>query len=146
MDLKGTLKAITLDIRHELEGRYDVHGKWQAGDLERRLGEIGVWRDRPAKPAEELTYRSPEDREARRVVDAFIETRIEAGLDRAHAVQEFVMDAAYTWANRMLALRCMEARSLIDEVILQKDAYGSRSLQHHRLAKNAPERCAGEDE
>jgi len=146
MDLKGTLKAITLDIRHELEGRYDAQGKWQAGDLERRLGEIGVWRDRPAKPADELTYRSPEDREARCVVDAFLDTRIEAGLDRVHAVQEFVMDTAYTWANRLLAVRCMEARNLIDEVILQKDAYGGRSLQHHRLAKNAPDRCAGEDE
>src|SRR5262249_41179035 len=40
----------------------------------------------------------------------------------------------------------MEARSLIDEVILQKDTYGGRSLQHNRLAKRQPERCAGEDE
>jgi hypothetical protein len=40
----------------------------------------------------------------------------------------------------------MEARGLIDEVILQKDAYGGRSLQHQRLARKEPERCSGEDE
>ncbi len=144
--LKSCLKAITLELRHELEGQYDTNGEWHPGDLEHRLAEIGVWRDRPAKPASELAYRAAEDREARRVVDAFLESRTEAGLDRAQAVEEFVREAAYTWANRLLALRCMEARGLIDEVILQKEVYGGRSLQHQRLAKKAPERCTGEDE
>jgi hypothetical protein len=146
MDVKGTLKAITLELRRELEGRYDAQGIWHAGDLERRLGEIGVWRDRPPKNVEELTYRVPEDRQARSVVDAFLQSRAEAGQSRETAIAEFVRDAAYTWANRLMALRCMEARSLIDEVVLQKDAYGGRSLQHNRLAKKHPERCAGEDE
>lgn len=144
--LKSCLKAITLELRHELEGQHDANGEWHPGDLERRLAEIGVWRDRPAKPAGELAYRSAEDREARRVVDAFLKNRVEAGLDRAQAVEEFVREAAYTWANRILALRCMEVRGLIDEVILQKEVYGRRSLQHQRLAKKAPERCTGEDE
>jgi len=80
------------------------------------------------------------------VVDAFIQNRVEAGRAREAAIAEFVREAAYTWANRLLALRCMEARGLIDEVILQKDAYGGRSLQHNRLALKEPERCAGEDE
>lgn len=146
MDVKGTLKAITLELRRELEGRYDAQGTWQPGDLERRLASIGVWRDRPPKPVDELPRLAPEDRQARRVVDAFIENRREAGQSREAAIAEFVRDAAYTWANRLLALRCMEARSLIDEVILQKEAYGGRSLQHNRLAKKQPERCAGEDE
>ncbi len=145
MDAKATLKTITLELRHELEGRYDAAGSWQGGDLERRLGEIGVWRNR-AKRADEVAYRVPEDRRARGVVDAFIENRTAAGLSREAAVAEFVRDAAYTWANRLLALRCMEARGLVDEVILQKEAYGGRSLQHNRLAKRQPERCSGEDE
>ncbi|MBI4561963.1 MAG: hypothetical protein HY724_07945, partial [Candidatus Rokubacteria bacterium] len=144
--LKSCLKAITLELRHELEGFHDGSGAWQPGDLERRLGEIGVWRDRPPKPADELTYRTGEDRAARRVVDAFLKNRMEAGHQRGAAVAEFVREAAYTWANRLLALRCMEARGLMDEVILQKEAYGSRSLQHHRLVQRAPDRCAGEDE
>lgn len=146
MDVKGTLKAITLELRRELEGKYDQHGAWQPGDLERRLGAIGVRRDRAPVPVDELPHLAPEDREARRVVDAFLQSRAEAGQSREAAIAEFVRDAAYTWANRLLALRCMEARSLIDEVILQKDAYGGRSLQHNRLAKKQPELCAGEDE
>ena len=103
-------------------------------------------RDRAPVPVDELPHLSPEDREARRVVDAFLQSRAEAGQSREAAIAEFVREAAYTWANRLLALRCMEARGLIDEVILQKDAYGGRSLQHNRLAKKQPERCAGEDE
>ena len=67
-------------------------------------------------------------------------------LSRAEAVAEFVRETAYTWANRLLALRCMEARELIDEVILQKSIYGGRSLEHHRLAQRQPELCAGEDD
>ncbi len=146
MDVKGTLKAITLELRRELEGRYDAQGTWQPGDLERRLAAIGVRRDRAPVPVDELPHLTPEDREARRVVDAFLKSRAEAGLSREAAIAELVRDAAYTWANRLLALRCMEARGLIDEVILQKDAYGGRSLQHNRLAKKQPERCTGEDE
>jgi len=146
MDVKGTLKAVTLELRRELDGRYDTQGTWHSGDLERRLASIGVWRDREPKPLDELPRLVPDDREARRLVDAFLESRREAGRSREDAIAEFVRDAAYTWANRLLALRCMEARGLIDEVILQKDAYGGRSLQHNRLAKKQPERCAGEDE
>src|SRR5438270_7533954 len=130
MDVKGTLKALTLEFRRELEGKYDAQGNWQAGDLERRLAAIGVRRDRSPVPVDELSYLSADDREARRVVDAFIQSRAEAGQEREGAIADFVRAAAYSWANRLLALRCMEARSLIDEVILQKDAYGGRSLQH----------------
>jgi hypothetical protein len=146
MDLKSTLRAITLELRHELEGKCDAQGGWQPGDLERRLAAIGVRRDRPPVPVDELPHLPSEDCEARRVVDAFLQSRSNAGESREAAITEFVREAAYTWANRLLALRCMEARGLIDEVILQKDAYGGRSLQHQRLARKEPERCSGEDE
>lgn len=145
-NLKGCLKAIVLALRRLLEGYYDAQGEWQPGDLERRLAAIGVRRDRPPVPVHELPHLSREDRDARRVVDAFLKSRAEAGLDRGEAIREFVAKSAYTWANRLLALRCMEARGLIDEVILQKEAYGGRSLQHNRLARREPERCTGEDE
>ena len=129
MDPKATQKAIVLGLRHELEG-----------DLERRLASIGLRRERSPVPVDELPHLPPEDVEARRVVDAFLASRGDA------AIRDFVREAAYTWANRLLALRCLEARGLIDEVILQKDAYGGRSLQHHRLARKEPARCSGEDE
>jgi hypothetical protein len=142
--LRGTLKALVLELRHVLEGYYDARSDWQAGDMERRLAEIGVRADRSMPPGE--LKLSPKDREARRAINAFIDSRLEAGEKRGDAVGEFARNAAYSWANRLLALRCMEARALIDEVIIQKDAYGGRSLQHNRLARRDPARCAGEDE
>ena len=73
--------------------------------------------------------------------------REDAGVERSGGgCGEFVRETAYTWANRLLALRCMEARELIDPVILQQEVYGGRSLEHHRLAQRQPELCAGEDD
>jgi hypothetical protein len=144
-NLKRILKALSLELRHLLEGEYDATGQWHGGDLERRLNALGVWRDRDPLPADELPPLTPADRQARDVVDAYLELRHDAGIPRDQAVAEFVRETAYTWANRLLALRCMEARGLIDEVILQKSVYGGRSLEHHRLARRNPELCVGED-
>lgn len=143
---KKTLKALVLDLRHLLEGTYNGNGKWQAGDLEQRLAAIGVRRDRDPIPADELPHLSPEDRKAREIVDVYLALRRDAWISYAEAIAEFVRETAYTWANRLLALRCMEARELIDEVILQKEVYGGRSLEHHRLAQRRPELCTGEDD
>jgi len=143
---KKILKAISLELRHLLEGYYDSDGKWQPGDLEQRLAAIGVRRDREPVPVDELAHLSDDDKNARTVVDAYLQLRDEAEVSREEAVAEFVRETAYTWANRLLCLRCMEARELIDEVILQKEAYGGRSLEHHRLAQRDPEACSGEDD
>ncbi|GAH74650.1 unnamed protein product, partial [marine sediment metagenome] len=117
-----------------------------AGDLEQRLNQFGVWRDRPAKPLEELPQLSETDNKARRTVDAYIKYREETGVSRAEAVEEFIRESAYTWFNRLFALRCMESRGIIEPVILQKDIYGGLSLQHNRLVKQHPELYTGEDE
>jgi len=143
---KRILKAVSLELRHLLEGRYDEHGRWMPGDLEERLASIGIWRDRDPKPLEELQHLSLDDHQARLVVDAYLQLRREAGISRAEAVAEFVRETAYTWVNRLLALRCMEARDLIDEVILQKEVYGGRSLAHHRLIGRNPALSAAADD
>jgi len=143
---KKILKAIVLELRHLIEGLYDGEGKWHPGDLEQRLAAIGIRRDRNPVPIDELPHLSDEDKNARKVVEAYLTLRQEAGISSAEAVAEFVRETAYTWSNRLLALRCMEARELIDEVILQKDIYGGRSLEHHRLAQRKPECCTGEDD
>jgi hypothetical protein len=144
--LKKILRGLSLEIRRLLEGRHDEQGQWLAGDLEKRLNGMGVWRDREPKPADELPHLSVEDKAARRLVDGYLKLREEAGVSRSDAVGEFVREAAYTWANRLFALRCMEARGIIDEVVLQKDAYGGRSLVHHRFAQKNPGACVGDDD
>jgi hypothetical protein len=145
-DLKKILKALSLELRHILEGRYDEQGTFLVGDLEQRLNQLGVWRDRASLPLDTLPHLSEEDRRARRVVDAYIQYRQEAGVPQREAVVEFVRESAYNWANRLLALRCMEARTLIDEVIVQKEVYGGRSMVHQRLARTRPDLLTGEDE
>jgi hypothetical protein len=145
--LKKILRGISLELRHELEGWHDKKtGVWNPGDLERRLNEIGVWSDRPSKPLDEMPHLSAEDKAARRLVDGYLQLRAEAGVERAAAVAEFVRESAYTWANRLFALRCMEARGIIDEVILQKAAYAGRSLVHQRFLRKNPDAAKGEDD
>jgi len=142
---KRILKAIILELRHILEGRYDAQGKWRPGDLEQRLAALGVRRGHELVAVDRLAHLTDDDRYARKVLDAYLHLRSDAGISNDDAITEFVRETAYTWANRLLALRCMEARELIDEVILQKEAYGGRSLEHHRLAQRQPELCTGED-
>jgi len=144
--LKAKLKSIVLDLRHILEGRYDDTGSWHPGDLEERLAALGVRRDRESLPLEQLSHLSEEDRRARLIVDAFIQSAPQSEQSREESVGEFLQEASYTWANRLIALRCMEARGLIDEIIIQKESYGGRSLKHHRLTRQNPEVCAGEDD
>lgn len=145
-NLKKILRALSLELRHILEGYHDNHGKWHPGDLERRLNEMGIWRDRQAKSLDDLSHLTTEDKTARKIIDAYITFREEAGVSRHDAVAEFVRESAYTWANRLFVLRCMESRGIIDEVILQKDTYGGRSLVHNRFARKNPEACSGEDD
>jgi len=143
---RSVLKGLSLSLRHLLEGYYDEKGIWHSGDLERRLNEMGIWKDRDCKPIEEMRPLSKEDLSAREIVDAYLQYREEAGVPKEDAVAEFVNESAYTWVNRLFALRCMEARGLIDPVILQEEVYGWRSLQHNRLATKHPELCSSEDE
>lgn len=73
-------------------------------------------------------------------------TAAERNQVRSDCVGEFLRESAYTWANRLLALRCMEARGLIDEVVVQKEIYGGRSLAHFRLIKRDPDAGRRDDE
>ena len=115
---KRILKALSLELRHLLEGHYDSGGRWHPGDLEQRLAAMGVWRKRKPLPADELAHLPEADRDARRVADAYLELRHQAGISREEAVAEFVRETAYTWTNRLLALRCIEARGLIDDMVM----------------------------
>lgn len=129
-----------------MEGYYDSGGDWHPGDLEERLAALGVRKNREALPLELLAHLCEDDRRTRLIVDAFIQSSLQSGRTREDAIGEFLQESAYTWVNRLIALRCMEARTLIDEVIIQKDNYGGRSLKHHRLTRQNPEICAGEDD
>jgi hypothetical protein len=142
---KRILRSLSLALRYELEGWRDEGGGWHPGDLERRLAELGIHREK-SKPLDEMPHLSGDDRRARVVVDGYLQLRADASVDRDAAVAEFVRESAYTWANRLLSLRCMEARGIIEEVILQKTAYAGRSLMHQRFLRKDPDAAAGADD
>lgn len=146
--LKKILRALSLALRHTLEGTYSEDGTWNAGDLERRLNQIGIWREeeRKPKPISEMPNLSPVDRKVRELIDAYLSLRSEAGVSPSDAVAEFIRESAYSWANRLFALRCMEARGIIDPVILQEETYGGRSMVHNRFAQRNPSQCTSEDD
>lgn len=143
---KRILRSISLKLRHILEGEYDETGVFNAGDLERELNRIGIWRDRPVKPVIELPHLVEGDRNCREMVDAYLSLREEAQVKQEEAVVDFIRESAYTWANRLLALRCMEAREIIDPVIKQEESYAGRSMVHARYCRNNPDACSGEDD
>lgn len=142
---KKTLKSLVLTLRHLFEGHYDESGAWHPGDLERRLNALGVFADREV-PLHDMGQLPDADRRARDVADAYIALRDSAGVSRETAVREYVRESAHTWANRLLALRMMEARGLIDEVVLARADYGNRSLEHHRALQADPSLRTQEDE
>lgn len=144
--LKKILRSLSLELRHLLEGGYNDQGKRIAGDLERELNRLGVWHDRPPKPLPELPHLKEDEKQARHIIDAYISYRADAGISQSEAVDEFICESAYTWANRLFALRCMEARGIIDPVILQEETYGGRSMVHHRFAQHHPDLCTAEDD
>ncbi len=147
MDLahKKILRALTLDMRHLLEGEWSGD-TWTAGDLERRLRGLGVRHDGTVVPVEELPHLPVHDVAARTVIDAWLGLRLQSGADGEEAVAELVRETAWSWANRLLALRCMEARGLLDdEVIVTKAVYAGRSMLHNRLVRKQPELAREED-
>ena len=113
--------------------------------MEECLAALGVRRDRESLPLEQLSHLSEEDRRARLIVDAFILSAPQSERSREESVGQFLQEASYTWANRLIALRCMEARGLIDEIIIQKEVTAA-APKHHRLTRLNPEVCAGEDD
>jgi hypothetical protein len=139
---KKTLKPLCLTLRHLLEEDMTSRGTARRRSRE-RMNALGVWWDRDPIPAAKMPFRTPEDRHAREVIDAYLALREDAGVSRKDAIEEFVREAAYTWANRLLVLRCMEARDLIDGVVATKEVYGGRSLAHHRLAQRHPSSARG---
>ena len=121
-ETKKKVKSWVLDLRHLLEE-----------DLGRELKRLGIERRKPPVPLAKLDYLSDEERATRRHLDALLahETRAEGSVDDGYlAVRR---EAAYTFLNRLVGLRCMEARGLLliegeqTEVVTARPEYGGRS-------------------
>ena len=90
---KSQLKSIVLNLRHILEGRYDDAGVWHPGDLEEQLAALGVRHDREAMPLEQLSHLSEDDRRARQMMEAFIQSNLKSDPAREEAIHGFLQES-----------------------------------------------------
>ncbi|MDI9547714.1 MAG: hypothetical protein QM346_08930, partial [Chloroflexota bacterium] len=152
---KDLLRTLVADLRHTLDGAYDEaapDGRTRIrGDLDRELERIGIAPDGSITPLDALPNRTPHDERAHRVAAAQLaaalkEERAALRSAQGQAVRaEIVERAAYTWINRLLALRAMEARGLIEETLRANPAYEGVSEALYLLRFEQPQRTAGPD-
>ncbi len=96
--VRGTLRRTVLELRSVLEE-----------DFRLQLTALGITGEgKPAgRPGTEAGART------REAVTAAIEGGVKAGLGRPEALRAFVREAAFTFLDRAVALRCLEARGLL---------------------------------
>lgn len=119
---KRRLKSLVLELRRNLEE-----------DLTRQLRRLGVDATKGAPtPIEKLSYLEDDEVAARRTVDALIDKKQQVTPKLATAIASVVREGAYTHLNRLVGLRCMEARKLltvdgeITEVVTPRPEHGGR--------------------
>ncbi len=140
---KELLRTLITEIRHTLLGWWDDDGRHHRGDLDRELERLGIAPDGTITPLDALRDPSRHERWTRAVAEAQL-----AGLpqtERAAVRAEIMERAGYTWINRLLALRAMEARGLIEDTLRPNAAYGGLSEALYILRQTEPQRAAGPD-
>src|SRR3954471_15102781 len=102
---KELLRALVGELRRTLAGSTDAKGNKIRGDLDRELERLGIAENGRVTPVDALVNPTAQERRANMVAAA--------ELNRGISREEIVERAAYTWINRLLALRAMEARGLV---------------------------------
>ncbi|NTU83048.1 MAG: SAM-dependent DNA methyltransferase, partial [Chloroflexales bacterium] len=139
---KDLLRAIVAGLRLTL-----------AGDLDRELERLGVAPDGALTPRDGLPSLPTQERRAAEELLGAAEAKASAGKAgasaaaeaRRHARADLVEGASYSWISRLLALRAMEARGLIDETLRSNPDYDGRSEALFALRQSAPARADGAD-
>ena len=145
---KDLLRSLIADLRHTLDGAWnDTDNSPQSapirGDLDRELERLGIGPDGAITPLDALPNPSPAEKRAHHSAEAQL-----TGLsktERAATRTEIVERAAYTWINRLLALRALEARGLMEETLRANPAYEGVSEAIYLLRYEAPQRTGGAD-
>ncbi|HNS53036.1 MAG TPA: hypothetical protein PKO09_17885 [Anaerolineae bacterium] len=140
---KELLRTLLTQLRRTLLGTYGASGEPVRGDLDRELERLGIAPDGTITPLDALSSPTATERRARRAAEAQL-AGLPAG-ERPAARREIVERAGYTWINRLLALRAMETRGLIDCVLRSDPEYVGLSEALYVLRRTQPARAAGAD-
>jgi hypothetical protein len=140
---KDLLRAVVGEMRRTLAGTVSATGEIRRGDLDRELERIGIAMNGNVTPLDALPNPTANERRAYSVAVAQLSPLSQK--DRPAARTEIAERAAYSWINRLLALRAMEARGLIDETLRNNPEYDGLSEALFVLRQTDPARTAGAD-
>jgi len=155
-ETKKAIKSTVLGLRKLLEGKFDPDtGELipPGGDVARQISRYGILVDKPESLKSEnapeyLTDAEKKKRERicasiKREVSIFGKLSDKTALRRG--MRAFIRQTSYTWVNRLLGLRCMEARGLLkddrgelDFVVTPSDDYGGLPRRAWRIKGEDP--------
>ena len=127
---KRSIKSTVLECRNELEK-----------DIEQVLISYGIYKDKEWVNVRSLKHLTEEEENIREKVEQVINKLEKGGFTKSKAVEEYIKEVSYTYLNRLAALRVMEVRGLIDEIIVSKSEYGNKSFIGNRFYEVAREYC-----
>ena len=127
---KKAIKSTILECRTILEK-----------DIEQVLINLGIYIDEEWIDINNLTNLNEEQKKVRENIEQVIEKLSKGGFERNKAVSEYIKEVAYTYLNRIAALRVLEARGLIDEILISRPENGDKSFINSRFYEVAREYC-----
>jgi N-6 DNA Methylase len=140
---KDIMRTLVTRLRHILVGR-GGDGGFVPGNLDRELERLGIAPDGTITAADSLSERLNGERRAHNIAVTQLE-RLPL-TERRVLRKEIVERAAYTWINRLLALRAMEVRGLIRDTLRGGDEdYGGISEKLYFILTDQAQRATGDD-
>ncbi len=140
---KDLLRSLVMELRHTLDSAWDESDRLIRGDLDRELERIGIGTDGSITPLDALPNPTPEAVRAHRTAE--VQMAAVSKAERPSVRAALVERAAYTWINRLLALRALEARGLIEETLRLNPAYEGISEALYVLRYEEPQRTGEAD-
>ena len=127
---KKSVKSTILECRDILEK-----------DIEQSLINYGIYVNQEWIDIRSLDNISEEQEKDREKIEESIAKLQKGGFEKRQAVIEYIKEVSYTYLNRLAALRSMEVRGLIDEILVPRAEHGNRSFISSRFYEVAREYC-----
>ena len=127
---KKSIKSTILECRDILEK-----------DIEQVLINYGIYINKDWVNLRDLKNLTEEQENNRKNIEKAIAKLEKGGFEKDKAVMEYIKEVSYTYLNRLAALRVMEVRGLIDEILIPRGEYGNKSFIGSRFYEVAREFC-----
>ncbi len=140
---KDLMRTLVTELRHILVGTTASDETIIRGDLDRELERLGIAPDGTIIPLDAMANPAPHEQQAHRMAVAQL---VYCDEPRHASIRVEILErAAYSWINRLLALRAMEARGLIEETLRTNPDYDGLPEALYILRQSDPSRTSGAD-